>query len=279
MATEITRAREKTVKALAALPGNRCAFPGCPARLYSDETGFAGQIAHTHAESRGGPRYVPSLSAEAVHGINNLILLCQAHHHLVDKERPREFSADALREWKRAIEEGPSEAPDEEVGRIVRELLDQQTALLTGRMDELAAQLRSSWEPLAHVEWHRRPDAPVFLIDPLLHAGSTFAVGIRKSRGADPGDPQASVSIDGRAESPVQLMIDPNSRELKWKSKNTSVQIEGDQEHEMRFRLRFVAPDGGEHGWEWRWPIVAHAARSWDLQAHLGTGLDRPNPL
>lgn len=57
------------------------------------------QIAHIAAAEPGGPRFDASTDEER-RPIDNLILLCQAHHNLVDKIRTHDFPADELLRWK-----------------------------------------------------------------------------------------------------------------------------------------------------------------------------------
>jgi hypothetical protein len=58
------------------------------------------QIAHIRAAERGGPRYVANMTDEQRRAFSNLILLCKAHHDIVDKLRVQDFSIETLGEWK-----------------------------------------------------------------------------------------------------------------------------------------------------------------------------------
>src|SRR5438309_7582114 len=84
--------------ALFTLSGNECAFPDCIAPMFADDT-IVGQICHIRAQSPGGPRYDPSLTAEEVHAIANLILLCGRHHKTVD-DHPDEYTPNELLKMK-----------------------------------------------------------------------------------------------------------------------------------------------------------------------------------
>lgn len=93
-----------TVKRLYAL-AFRCAHPDCPRPLYTqnNETGdlvLNSRIAHIHARSPGGPRWI-EMSAEDNRAEANLLLLCIEHSYEID-EVPERYPADLLREWKRA---------------------------------------------------------------------------------------------------------------------------------------------------------------------------------
>lgn len=81
----------------------RCGRPMCrkPLYLYDNETGLRtlnSEVAHIHARSSGGPRFVV-MDREKNRAFENLILLCMEDHALVD-DNPERFPADMLREWK-----------------------------------------------------------------------------------------------------------------------------------------------------------------------------------
>lgn len=91
-----------TVKALYAL-AFRCAKPDCQRPLYrlDDETGnrtLNSRVAHIHARSPGGPRWI-EMTAEENRAASNLFLLCIEHSYEID-EHPAAYPADLLREWK-----------------------------------------------------------------------------------------------------------------------------------------------------------------------------------
>jgi hypothetical protein len=92
---------EKESKALIALSGGVCAFPGCPKRLVepgnaSDDAAFLGEMAHIIADSRQGPRGVSPMSDEDRDKHTNLVLLCGDHHTIID-DQPRTYSVSVLR--------------------------------------------------------------------------------------------------------------------------------------------------------------------------------------
>ena len=96
------------VKRLYAVSGNRCAHPGCDQLLC--EPGDAGEpslstgeIAHIIAESIQGPRGRAPLSERDRNRAENLVLLCERHHKIVDA-RPHIYTVDVLREMKRRHE-------------------------------------------------------------------------------------------------------------------------------------------------------------------------------
>lgn len=92
-----------TQKALFRFARGTCYFPGCTREILTYESGdplVDVQIAHIAAAEPRGPRFDTSMTDHERRSIDNLILLCQAHHNLVDKIRPDDFPPDELRRWK-----------------------------------------------------------------------------------------------------------------------------------------------------------------------------------
>jgi hypothetical protein len=92
------------MKALIALSGGICAFPGCDKRLVHPESGpdaaaFIGEMAHIVADSRQGPRGDSSLSTDERDRHTNLLLLCGDHHKIIDSQ-PLTYSVSVLRAIK-----------------------------------------------------------------------------------------------------------------------------------------------------------------------------------
>jgi hypothetical protein len=76
-----------TVKRLFAVSGNRCAFPKCPTPLIDPPSGsVVGAICHIKGKRPGAVRYDPNQSNEDRHGFENLVLLCNIHHKIVDDD-------------------------------------------------------------------------------------------------------------------------------------------------------------------------------------------------
>ncbi len=76
-----------TVKRLFALSGNLCAFPKCQSSLVDSLSGsIVGEICHIRGKMPGAPRYDATQSNEQRHGFDNLILLCNVHHKIVDDD-------------------------------------------------------------------------------------------------------------------------------------------------------------------------------------------------
>jgi hypothetical protein len=82
----------------------RCEYDGCNRPLWLDELTKAefnnAYIAHIIADKPAGPRGDPQLSEKLKAAISNLMLLCDAHHRLVDEEDVRGHPVERLREMK-----------------------------------------------------------------------------------------------------------------------------------------------------------------------------------
>src|SRR5947207_3448335 len=71
--------------------GNRCAFPTCTKQLTFPASAANGavsssEVAHIVGESPAGPRGNHPMPVEERNRYENLILLCEAHHTLVDTQ-------------------------------------------------------------------------------------------------------------------------------------------------------------------------------------------------
>lgn len=103
----ITNVQEKTRYLLWAKTAGRCQFRGCNEPLWRDgltqiEMNF-GEVAHIIGDRPGGPRGHARLSKEYCNDINNLMLLCLAHHKQIDELYER-YSEDDLRLMKQEHE-------------------------------------------------------------------------------------------------------------------------------------------------------------------------------
>ncbi|MGW1042159.1 HNH endonuclease [Streptomyces sp. NPDC002547] len=86
MAVPVAQQRKLTQRS-----GNICAFPGCGLLLTAqgtpeDPVVVLGEMAHIVAESPNGPRGDSPLTPEERNRYENLILLCNQHHQLIDSE-------------------------------------------------------------------------------------------------------------------------------------------------------------------------------------------------
>src|SRR6266571_8070880 len=109
---DIERAEESTFMAippreqriLSQRSGNRCAFPNCRRKLTAEDSPpdravILGEIAHIIAESPDGPRGDSPLSLTERNKYENLILLCNVHHQLID-DQPQTYTVERLQQMK-----------------------------------------------------------------------------------------------------------------------------------------------------------------------------------
>jgi hypothetical protein len=89
--------------------GGRCEYDGCNERLWLDsltQVEFnTAYIAHIIADSPDGPRGDKVLSPKLKADLSNLMLLCDRHHRLIDKEQVKEHTVERLLETKRRHED------------------------------------------------------------------------------------------------------------------------------------------------------------------------------
>ena len=86
----------------------RCQYDGCNKPLWLDLLTKAefntAYIAHIIADNPGGPRGDLDLSAKLKADISNLILMCDEHHRLIDREDAEGHSVERLHKMKRKHE-------------------------------------------------------------------------------------------------------------------------------------------------------------------------------
>ncbi len=89
--------------------GGRCQYNGCNEPLWLDKLTQAefnvSYIAHIVADRPAGPRGHPRLSEELKSDISNLMLLCDAHHRLIDVSDIDGHSVELLRAMKERHEQ------------------------------------------------------------------------------------------------------------------------------------------------------------------------------
>lgn len=98
----------KDLRILYQRSGNRCAFPNCVKRLEYDpditpHPKALSEVAHIVADSPSGPRGAIPLPLDERDKLDNLILLCEEHHHLVDSF-PETYTAERLHAMKKEHE-------------------------------------------------------------------------------------------------------------------------------------------------------------------------------
>jgi len=106
----------------------RCSWSECRLALVLDETetddpSLVGEVCHIVAESDKGSRGISPLTYEERDKYNNLILMCNVHHKMID-DQPIHFTVDVLHDIKSAHEKfvGSSLDPNSK-----RSLLDRET--------------------------------------------------------------------------------------------------------------------------------------------------------
>ena len=100
---------EKTRTCLWVLTGGRCQYEGCNKPLWQDELTLlqmnTAYIAHIIAVEPNGPRGNKELSPKLAPDISNLMLMCDEHHRLIDREDVEGHPVERLHEMKRKHEE------------------------------------------------------------------------------------------------------------------------------------------------------------------------------
>lgn len=99
---------DRTLKLLWGRSAGRCAMPECRIELFADATGYdpivaIGEIAHMASMQDGGPRADPVMQVRVRNDYDNLILLCQNCHAVIDGQ-PGAYPIDRLKALKSAHE-------------------------------------------------------------------------------------------------------------------------------------------------------------------------------
>ena len=95
--------KRSTVRRLDTLSGNQCASPNCTRKLIArDGETIVSKICHIEAASPDGPRYNENMTDEERRHYNNLVLLCDECHRIIDnKENESNYSVELLKSWKK----------------------------------------------------------------------------------------------------------------------------------------------------------------------------------
>jgi hypothetical protein len=119
----------KVISQLLVKSVGRCQYRGCNTSLYQDlvtKRNFnQSYIAHIVADEPGGPRGDTIRSKLLAQNLNNLMLLCDTHHRLVDKIDVAGHSEETLLEMKKEHED--------RVGRVTAIAPNMQSHILTYR--------------------------------------------------------------------------------------------------------------------------------------------------
>ncbi|ROO76027.1 HNH endonuclease [Vibrio crassostreae] len=94
----------KTQKMLWGRAASRCAYPDCKMELVMDATqtddeSIVGEACHIVARSADGPRGESPLTSEQRDKYNNLLLLCNVHHKVID-DQSEHYTVEHLRKMK-----------------------------------------------------------------------------------------------------------------------------------------------------------------------------------
>lgn len=94
--------KPSTVRRLDTLSGNECAHPECTKKLIAEDgISIISKICHIAAASKDGPRYDSSITDDERRGFDNLILLCDEHHVIIDnKQNEGVYPTSLLKKWK-----------------------------------------------------------------------------------------------------------------------------------------------------------------------------------
>lgn len=94
---------QTTLKRLFLLSCNQCAAPDCEKSLEArDEKTIIAKICHIEAASSDGPRYNSTMTDDERRDFDNLILLCDECHSIIDnKDNEDIYTVDLLKQWKR----------------------------------------------------------------------------------------------------------------------------------------------------------------------------------
>lgn len=95
--------KPSTVRRLDTLSGNECSNPNCRKKLIAEDgISMISKICHIAAASKEGPRFEVNMTDDERRGFDNLILLCDEHHVMIDnKENESEYPSHLLKKWKK----------------------------------------------------------------------------------------------------------------------------------------------------------------------------------
>lgn len=116
-----------TIKKLFALSGNICAAPQCKNKLIKDDV-VLGEICHIEAAEENGARYNSKSNDQYRRSFQNLILLCEKCHKIVDSDE-KLYPIILLKSWKETHEnkfkDSDFSISDELVGKSMRKFMKQ----------------------------------------------------------------------------------------------------------------------------------------------------------
>lgn len=118
----VTSISDKNKYMLWSISGGRCQYRGCNQILHTDiltKRNFnKSYIAHIVADSPGGPRGCSTRSVQLADDISNLMLLCDTHHRLIDRDdvtgNPESLLLEMKAEHENRIANACAIAPDKQ---------------------------------------------------------------------------------------------------------------------------------------------------------------------
>lgn len=98
--------KDSTIKRLHVLSGNQCAAPDCTNALIArDGETIVSKICHIEAALPNGARWNPDMDDDQRRHFDNLILLCDECHCIIDnKDNEAQYPVSLLRQWKKQHE-------------------------------------------------------------------------------------------------------------------------------------------------------------------------------
>src|SRR5690606_21983316 len=101
----------RTIKQLFGVSGNLCAFPKCTTPLIDPQSkSVIGEICHIQGDKPGAPRYDANQSNKDRQSFDNLILLCNVHHKIVDDDEVA-YTVERLMQMKQDHESRHTQPP------------------------------------------------------------------------------------------------------------------------------------------------------------------------
>ncbi|MEM5948943.1 ABC-three component system protein [Spirochaetia bacterium 38H-sp] len=103
MGNKARQYKKSTIRKLDTLSCNQCANPDCDRKLIArDGDTIVSKICHIEAVSPNGPRFNPNMTDDERRDYDNLILLCDECHSIIDnKKNEGKYTVDLLKKWKR----------------------------------------------------------------------------------------------------------------------------------------------------------------------------------
>ena len=95
--------KPSTIRRLDTLSGNQCAAPDCTRPLIAkDGASIISKICHIEAASENGPRFNSTMNDDQRRHFDNLILLCDECHTIIDNiDNESKYPVSLLKSWKR----------------------------------------------------------------------------------------------------------------------------------------------------------------------------------